>query len=195
MQKRKLIDLCDIHRGKSIETIANGTVPIFYIAGENGRTDHTICDKPCVAIGVQGTIGKPRLYYPPYWINGTQIFITAKDDVDITFLFAVFDNMDFSLYEDKFSIRGAFDLFRFTNTEIEYTNIENQKKIGKYYLNILQQMERERQAIDRIKRYKTAMLDGMFPPADVSHKEYSDDDDTGPLEITNDVSFVQMDLF
>ena len=67
------------------------------------------------------------------------------------------------MYEDKFRFEELLIILRSQIRKLNIQLSKIKKKIGKYYLNILLQMERERQAIDRIKRYKTAMLDGMFP--------------------------------
>ena len=85
MQNIKILDLAHFYSGKNYKKVPGGAVPVYNIGGLCDSTDTSICDVPCIAIGASGTIGKPRLYKPPYWITATQIYIVPKDKVDLFF--------------------------------------------------------------------------------------------------------------
>lgn len=194
MPKKKLIELCEIHKGKEAKAEI-GSVPVYSIGGTAGYTDCSICNEPCIAIGSIGTIGKPRLFYPPCWITGTQIYLTAKEGVDIAYIYAVLDCIDFKQFEQTFSIRGGIDSFKFENYPVEFYPLNQQTAIGEKYLYVKEQMQKELEAIERLKRYKKVMLDGMFAkgepqkfaPAKTEKKSADADIKSGQMEFLFDL--------
>ena len=163
MENIRISDLAHFFKGKNYKQVPGGAVPVYNIGGRCDSTDTSICDKPCIAIGAAGTIGRPRLFNPPYWITGTQIYIVPKERVDLFFfLFAVIDDMDFTVFQNKFAMRDNLDEFKFKNYEVPLLPLQEQQRIGATYMRICHEIEREQQALTIAKHFKNVMLTGMF---------------------------------
>lgn len=165
----KLSDLVNIFKGKQHKFIEGGTVPIYSIGKMEGYTDKSICNVSCIAIGASGTIGKPRLYNPPYWITGTQIYLTAKEGVNLEYLFYYLDNIDYKPFKTV-GVRTNLELALFSKLEVNYPN--NVDYIVSKMRRIYEQIAKEEAFIQQAKDFKNCMLNGMFPHEETKHIEY-----------------------
>ena len=164
MQKKKLSDLIYCFNGKEPTVLENGTVPIVNIGGvDSKRCDSSISDKPLIAIGAAGTIGKPRYFDKPVWITSTQIYIQPKEGVDLRFIFAILDNLEWDNFKEPYSMRGSLNEHKFLNFEIQVPTLLEQEEIASKYFDYLDEIRREEEIIRGLKQFKASCLDVMFP--------------------------------
>ena len=164
MQKKKLSDLIYYFNGKEPTVSENGVVPVINIGESDGKKcDKPISDKPLIAIGAAGTIGKPRYFDSPVWITSTQIYIQPKEGVDLRFIFAILDNLEWDNFKEPYSVRGALNSHKFLNFEIQIPTLNEQKEIASKYFDYLDEIRREEEIIRGLKQFKASCLDVMFP--------------------------------
>ncbi len=163
----KLSDLVNFNNGKTHNFVENGTVPIYSIGKMEGYTDKSICDKPCIAIGMAGTIGKPRLYKPPYWITGTQIYLTAKQGVDLDYIYSVLSDIDWKYYTLRYAIPPKLSDDELKNTDIEIPDLYQQQSIGKLFNLYLKEIDLTKQLIESHEKLKKGLFYRMFGDPDL----------------------------
>lgn len=165
-QKIKLKELVDIHSGKAIKASENGTIPILAIGSVQGYTDRAITNEPIIAIGSQGSIGHPRFINFPCWITTSQIYLTAKKDVDLRYIFSILDNINFKRYKRAYAIRDCLEVEIFANMFITVPVLPEQKRIAESYFVLLEEIKHEKETINKLKHVKDVMLSGMFPKSE-----------------------------
>lgn len=166
MPKKKLKDLIFCYEGKEPRTSSTGRIPVINISGEDGRkVERAIGDSPLIAIGSAGTIGKPRYFDRPVWITSTQIYLQVKDkkELDLRFLFAVLENLEWNNFKEPYTTRGALNRHKFFNHEIALLPLNEQRKIADQYFEYLAEIEREERILSGLKQFKNSCLEVMFP--------------------------------
>ena len=155
----KLADAVTVHNGKEPKARA-GEVPVFAIGGQQGFTDRSITDVPVIAIGIQGTVGKPRIFTPPVWLTSTQKFLEPVH-CDLWYLLAVLENLPWDYFTVDGSVLKSLSE-RFWDIELKHSHRE-QKHIGQYYRQLCQEYEKEKEIVRRLKETKNQMLNKCFP--------------------------------
>ena len=92
----------------------------------------------------------------------TDLYRTKRACRLVFFLFAVIDDMDFTIFQNKFVVRDGLDEFKFKNYEVPLLPLQEQQRIGSTYMRICHEIEREQQALTIAKHFKNVMLTGMF---------------------------------
>ena len=162
-----ITDIVDIRNGKEAIRTAKpeegSRVPFWNIGGIDGYTQKSICDKPCIAIGVAGTVGKPKLLFPPYWVGGTQIYLVPKNEkINIYWLFSHINYINWKYFTNPYAIPPKLSMEEFKELYLEVPDYELIDKIGKLYKNILRERELSREAIENIEKLKQMIFHIMF---------------------------------
>lgn len=161
--KVNVTDVMEFHKGKNYKLVDKGTVPVYNIGNIPGYTDKSICDKPCVALGVAGTIGKPRKFTPPYWITKTQIYVTAKEGYDIDFIYMLLWEQQWQKYTNRFAIPQRFDLEMFLNEDVEVPAMADERiNLGYIFIRYLKQIELTKKLIEMHNQMNQDMFYLMF---------------------------------
>lgn len=164
MQKKKLKELIYCFNGREPAVSNTGHVPVINIGGEDGRkVEKTISDYPLIAIGAAGTVGKPKYFDSPVWITSTQIYVQPKDGVDLRFIFAILDNLEWKNFEEPYRVRGSLNMHKFLNYEISLPNLKEQKDMADKYFQYIDEIRREEETLQALKDFKDVCLDVMFP--------------------------------
>ena len=129
----KFQDAVNLYNGREAVKSPKGCVPIYAIGGQDGYTEHSICDVPCVAIGAAGTIGKPRLLYPPYWITGTQVYVTAKLGWEIDYIYACLSELNWPYFTNSYAIPPKLCVDELMDFEIISANLDQQRFIARVW--------------------------------------------------------------
>ncbi len=142
----QITELVDIHNGKDAvrtETAEGAsTVPFYNIGGIEGYTTKSISELPCIAIGVAGTVGKPKLLYPPYWVGGTQIYITPKfEKIDMYWLLSHINGLNWKYFTNPYAIPPKMVIDEFKELYLETPPYEIMQEVGTLYKNYLREIE------------------------------------------------------
>ena len=153
-------------KGKDYKNQPAGNVPVYAIGGvmENLGVAESMGDRPCIAIGHTGTVGKPRIIQPPYFITSTQYYLIPKEGFPLYYVFALLESwVDWNQLIDQFNIRTTLNYDMFLKIDFPDASFAEREQLAKDYKELLYRIEEEEKAINYYKHYKDVMLTGMFP--------------------------------
>ena len=121
-----------------------------------------LSDKDSIGIGRKGTIDKPYILKAPFWTVDTLFYATPKDEVDLSYLFGLFQIID---WKSKDESTGVPSLSKQNINDIElYSTCDTseQRKIGSFFTEIDDLITLNQQKLEKLKNLKKALLDKMF---------------------------------
>ena len=95
--------------------------------------DQYLCDKDSIGIGRKGTIDQPYILRAPFWTVDTLFFATPKDNIELDYLFGIFQTID---WKQKDESTGVPSLSKQNINTIEvFVSFDKseQKSIGKHF--------------------------------------------------------------
>ena len=161
-EKKKLGELMLLGNGCDYKHLQYGNIPVYGTGGYMTSVNAFLSDKDSIGIGRKGTIDKPYILKAPFWTVDTLFYATPKDEVDLSYLFGLFQIID---WKSKDESTGVPSLSKQNINDIElYSTCDTseQRKIGSFFTEIDDLITLNQQKLEKLKNLKKALLDKMF---------------------------------
>ena len=146
---------------KAIET-QDGRYPILATSGEIGRSNTFLWNKPCVLIGRKGTINKPQYMDIPFWTVDTLFYSDVFQENNAKYLYYLFNTINWEKYDES---TGVPSLSAKTIERIKIkisNNAQEQEKIASFLTLIDKKIEKQKELVELLKKYKRGLLSQIF---------------------------------
>ena len=119
-------------------------------------------DKDAIGIGRKGTIDNPYILKAPFWTVDTLFFAIPLENKDLNFIFDLFQNVD---WKKKDESTGVPSLTRTVINDIDFLEprYKEQQVIGEFFSRFDNLITLHQRKLEKLKTFKKAMLDKMFP--------------------------------
>ncbi len=166
-EQRKLSALTSIFNcGKEIQSAEIKKVGLYPVYGGNGvrgYADRYNYDGEFALIGRQGALcGNMNYYRGKAYFTEHAIVVKASDDSNTRFLYYMLDTLKLGHYSDQSAQPGLAvnKLIRLTSA---VPKLEEQKHIAEYLTNLDNLITLHQRKLEKLKNFKKAMLEKMFP--------------------------------
>ena len=162
--EKRIEKVLKIKHGKDQKAIEknDGIYPILATSGEIGRSNSFLWDKPCVLIGRKGTINKPQYMDTPFWTVDTLFYSDVFQDNNAKYLYYLFNTINWKKYDES---TGVPSLSAKTIERIKIkisNNPKEQEKIASFLTLIDKKIEKQKELVELLKKYKRGLLSAMF---------------------------------
>ncbi len=179
-EQYKMGDIVDVCSGRDYKHLSEGDIPVYGTGGYMLSVNKALSyDRDAVGIGRKGTIDKPYILRAPFWTVDTLFYVLPRDYENIDFTFDIFQTID---WRKKDESTGVPSLSKEAINEIEIMipSSEEQKKIGAYFKQLDNLITLHQHRYEKLKLFKEAMLDKMFPKngekvPEIRFKGFTDD--------------------
>ncbi len=179
-EQYKMGDIVDVCSGRDYKHLSEGDIPVYGTGGYMLSVNKALSyDRDAVGIGRKGTIDKPYILRAPFWTVDTLFYVLPRDYENIDFTFDIFQTID---WRKKDESTGVPSLSKEAINEIEIMipSSEEQKKIGAYFKQFDYLITFHQRKYEKLKLFKEAMLDKMFPKngqkvPEIRFKGFTDD--------------------
>ena len=178
-EQRKLGDLASIGSGRDYKHLSSGNIPVYGTGGYMLSVNEYLSDKDAIGIGRKGTIDKPYILNAPFWTVDTLFFVVPKNQVDLQYLFSVFQKIYWKKYDESTGV-PSLSKQSINNITIYSAFYEEQKRIGKFIGKLEDLITLHQQKLEVTKQFKQTMLKKMFPKngqtkPEIRFKGFTDD--------------------
>ena len=162
--EKRIEKVLKIKHGKDQKTIETkeGIYPILATSGEIGRTNTFLCNKPSVLIGRKGTINKPQYMDTPFWTVDTLFYSDVFQENNAKYLYYLFNTIKWKKYDES---TGVPSLSAKTIERIKIkisNNTKEQEKIASFLTLIDKKIEKQKELVELLKKYKRGLLSAIF---------------------------------
>ena len=162
-------------------------------SGEIGRTNTFLCNKPSVLIGRKGTINKPQYMDTPFWTVDTLFYSDVFQENNAKYLYYLFNTIKWKKYDES---TGVPSLSAKTIERIKIkisNNTKEQEKIASFLTLIDKKIEKQKELVELLKKYKRGLLSAIFSRKlrfkDENRNNYPDWEEKTLGEVTNNISY------
>lgn len=178
-EQRKLVELVNIGSGRDYKHLSSGNIPVYGTGGYMLSVNEFLSDKDAIGIGRKGTIDKPYILNAPFWTVDTLFFVIPKDEVDLQYLFSVFQKIYWKKYDESTGV-PSLSKQSINNVTIYSPFYKEQTKIGEFFKTLDNTIDLYKQKLDVTKQFKQTMLKKMFPrngktKPEIRFKGFTDD--------------------
>lgn len=162
-EQRKLGELVDVCSGRDYKHLAEGNIPVYGTGGYMLSVSEALSyDKDAIGIGRKGTIDKPYILNAPFWTVDTLFYATSRENVDLSFAFDIFQNID---WKKKDESTGVPSLSKTAINDIDafVPKYDEQQLVGRLFSRIDDLITLHQYKCDETKELKKYMLQKMFP--------------------------------
>ena len=131
-------------------------------SGEIGRSNTFLWNKPCVLIGRKGTINKPQYMDIPFWTVDTLFYSDVFQENNAKYLYYLFNTINWEKYDES---TGVPSLSAKTIERIKIkisNNAQEQEKIASFLTLIDKKIEKQKELVELLKKYKRGLLSQIF---------------------------------
>lgn len=160
-EQRKLGDLASIGSGRDYKHLSSGNIPVYGTGGYMLSVNEYLSDKDAIGIGRKGTIDKPYILNAPFWTVDTLFFVVPKNQVDLQYLFSVFQKIYWKKYDESTGV-PSLSKQSIDNITIYSAFYEEQKRIGKFVGKLEYLITLHQRKLEKLKNIKTSCLEKMF---------------------------------
>lgn len=160
-EQRKLGDLASIGSGRDYKHLSSGNIPVYGTGGYMLSVNEYLSDKDAIGIGRKGTIDKPYILNAPFWTVDTLFFVVPKNQVDLQYLFSVFQKIYWKKYDESTGV-PSLSKQSINNITIYSAFYEEQKRIGKFIGKLEDLITLHQRKLEKLKNIKTSCLEKMF---------------------------------
>ena len=161
-EQRKLGDMASIGSGRDYKHLSSGNIPVYGTGGYMLSVNEYLSDKDAIGIGRKGTIDKPYILNAPFWTVDTLFFVVPKNQVDLQYLFSVFQKIYWKKYDESTGV-PSLSKQSINNITIYSAFYEEQKRIGKFVGKLEDLITLHQRKLDLLKETKKGFLQKMFP--------------------------------
>lgn len=161
-ERRKLGDIIEINSGYDYKHLSPGNIPVYGTGGYMLSVDKALSyNKDAIGIGRKGTINKPYILKAPFWTVDTLFYAIPKLNINIDFLFGIFQKIDWLSYDESTGLPSLSKSI-INQIEILKTSLAEQQKIGEYFRNLDNLITLNQRKLEKLQNVKKACLEKMF---------------------------------
>ena len=161
-KQKKLKEIVNVCSGKDYKHLEDGDIPVYGTGGYMLSVSEALSkDKDAIGIGIKGTIDKPYILKAPFWTVDTLFYCIPNNEYDLDFSYDIFQNINWKLMDESTGV-PSLSKTTINNVDILVPSYEEQKKIGKYFLNLDHLITLHQQKCDELQNIKKFMLQNMF---------------------------------
>ncbi len=161
-KQKKLKEIVNVCSGKDYKHLEDGDIPVYGTGGYMLSVSEALSkDKDAIGIGRKGTIDKPYILKAPFWTVDTLFYCIPNNEYDLDFSYDIFQNINWKLMDESTGV-PSLSKTTINNVDILVPSYEEQKKIGKYFLNLDHLITLHQQKCDELQNIKKFMLQNMF---------------------------------
>lgn len=161
-KQKKLKEIVNVCSGKDYKHLEDGDIPVYGTGGYMLSVSEALSkDKDAIGIGRKGTIDKPYILKAPFWTVDTLFYCIPNNEYDLDFSYDIFQNISWKLMDESTGV-PSLSKTTINNVDILVPSYEEQKKIGKYFLNLDHLITLHQQKCDELQNIKKFMLQNMF---------------------------------
>jgi len=160
--QRKLGDILKVNSGRDYKHLNYGDIPVYGTGGYMLSVNDSLSEEDAIGIGRKGTIDKPQFLKAPFWTVDTLFFITPKPNNDLSFLFALSQDIEWAKLDESTSIPSLSK----TNIDsiLRYVpEFDEQTAIGEFFRTLDENITLHKQKLDGLRKLKKGYLQQMFP--------------------------------
>ncbi|MDZ5568860.1 restriction endonuclease subunit S [Enterococcus cecorum] len=161
-EQRKLGDMASIGSGRDYKHLSSGNIPVYGTGGYMLSVNEYLSDKDAIGIGRKGTIDKPYILNAPFWTVDTLFFVVPKNQVDLQYLFSVFQKIYWKKYDESTGV-PSLSKQSINNITIYSAFYEEQKRIGKFVGKLEDLITLHQRKLEQLEQLKNTLLSKMFP--------------------------------
>ncbi|MCL2616743.1 MAG: restriction endonuclease subunit S [Defluviitaleaceae bacterium] len=156
-----LDEILTVNTGRDYKHLESGEIPVYGTGGYMLSVNGWLSDVDGVGIGRKGTIDKPQYLKAPFWAVDTLFFLTASKDIDLVFLFAMAQRINWKTYNEATSLPSL------SKTVIEkiaqfFPSYSEQVAIGNFFRSLDNLIESQREELEKLQNVKSACLSKML---------------------------------
>lgn len=159
----KIGDILKIKHGKDYKSEDNfkKLYPVLGTGGIITYIDNYLCNWNCVCIGRKGTINKPIFMNIPFWSVDTLFYTKPILNNNPKFQFYLFETINWLSYNAATGL-PSLSASIIENIKKNIPNIEEQNKIADFLSLVDKRIEKQRQLVENLKKYKRGLLSAIF---------------------------------
>ena len=162
-EQRKLDNMVDVYGGRDYKHLAEGDIPVYGTGGYMLSVNEALSYyKDAIGIGRKGTINKPYILEAPFWTVDTLFYAIPKEGNYLIFIFNLFENIDWKKKDESTGV-PSLSKAAINDIDIYVTRYSEQKAIGRFFYTIDNLITLHQRKLEKLKTFKKAMLDKMFP--------------------------------
>ena len=162
-EQRKFSDVVEIGSGMDYKHLGIGDIPVYGTGGYMLSVDVALSENnDAIGIGRKGTIDKPYILRAPFWTVDTLFYCIPKYNHNLDFTNCLFQNVDWKNKDESTGVPSLSKVI-INNIETSIPSYEEQKKIGEYFKSFENLITLHQRKLEKLKTFKKAMLDKMFP--------------------------------
>lgn len=135
-KQRKLGELVDVNSGKDYKHLGQGEIPVYGTGGYMLSVNEALSyEQDAVGIGRKGTIDKPYILKAPFWTVDTLFYAIPKDNIDLNFIFNVFQRTDWKSRDESTGV-PSLSKNSINSIKVSIPLYKEQGIIGKLFFKI-----------------------------------------------------------
>jgi len=161
-EQRKLGDIVDVCSGKDYKHLSEGNIPVYGTGGYMLSVSEALCyDEDAIGIGRKGTIDKPYILNAPFWTVDTLFYAIPKKNMDLSFTFDIFQNIDWKKKDESTSV-PSLSKTAINDVDILVPMYNEQQYIGKYFSELDKLIAFRQKRVEKLQSIKKACIEKMF---------------------------------
>ena len=159
----KIGDILRIRHGRDYkkESNINKKYPVLGSGGIITHIDSYLCNWDCVCIGRKGTINKPIFMNTPFWAVDTLFYSKSEIHEHPKFQFYLFETINWMLYNSATGV-PSLTTSVIENIKRFIPTFPEQKKIANFLTLIDKRIDKQKELIKILKKYKKGVLYKVF---------------------------------
>ena len=160
-QERKLERVVNVNSGRDYKHLNSGEIPVYGTGGYMLSVDESLSEVDAIGIGRKGTIDKPQLLFAPFWTVDTLFFLTALQNNDLLFLYALSQCIKWAKMDESTGV-PSLSKVNIEKVVVSVPEETEQIAIGRFFRNLDEQIAMQTHKLEQLKQLKTAYLQHMF---------------------------------
>lgn len=161
-EQRKLGDIVNVCSGKDYKHLSEGNIPVYGTGGYMLSVSEALCyDEDAIGIGRKGTIDKPYILNAPFWTVDTLFYAIPKKNMDLSFTFDIFQNIDWKKKDESTSV-PSLSKTAINDVDILVPMYNEQQYIGKYFSELDKLITLHQKRVEKLQSIKKACIEKMF---------------------------------
>ncbi|MBR0148686.1 MAG: restriction endonuclease subunit S [Lachnospiraceae bacterium] len=160
----KVLDIAPLQRGFDLPTsqMENGDYPVVMSNGIGGYHNEYKVKGPGVVTGRSGTIGKVHYIESDYWPHNTSLWVTDFKGNEPKFIYHLYQWLDLSKFGTGSGV-PTLNRNDVHDSKVFIPSVGEQRKISEYFDRLDNLITLHQRKCEAIKKYKTGVLQKMFP--------------------------------
>lgn len=162
-KEKGLNQIVDVCSGRDYKHLESGNIPVYGTGGYMLSVNKALSyDKNAIGIGRKGTIDKPYILKAPFWTVDTLFYAVPIQDNYLPFVYSIFQRINWKQKDESTGV-PSLSKIAINNIQVFSSKETEQIKIGDYFQQLDKLIEQKERKYQKLKQFKKAMLDKMFP--------------------------------